>query len=104
MHLHHLTYERRGKELPADVVYLCLPCHGKQHPHHTFRPVWEQARRARSKKAKAQRDKKKALRKARPPMAEREKDSAYDRVKGILASRKHAPQKGKRYRTPGLYY
>lgn len=25
--LHHLTYERLGRELPEDVVVLCPPCH-----------------------------------------------------------------------------
>jgi len=29
--LHHLTYERLGKELPTDVIILCKDCHGKAH-------------------------------------------------------------------------
>ena len=33
LHLHHLTYERLGNELPEDVRLLCEPCHQKQHPH-----------------------------------------------------------------------
>lgn len=29
--LHHLTYERRGRELPQDVKILCSACHENQH-------------------------------------------------------------------------
>ena len=46
-HLHHLTYARRGHELPEDVRLICLECHGRAHPHHTFRPMKEQMRRRR---------------------------------------------------------
>lgn len=49
-HLHHLTYERRGHELLADVRLICLPCHGHRHPRHTFLTMEEQARRARLRK------------------------------------------------------
>lgn len=28
---HHLTYERRGEELPEDTVALCRPCHDLWH-------------------------------------------------------------------------
>ena len=31
MHLHHLTYERLGAELPEDVVTLCEFCHEQAH-------------------------------------------------------------------------
>jgi len=29
--VHHLTYERRGCELPEDLITLCRDCHGKRH-------------------------------------------------------------------------
>lgn len=29
--VHHLTYERRGSELPSDVLALCRPCHAGLH-------------------------------------------------------------------------
>lgn len=31
-HLHHLTYERASRELPADLLHLCVFCHAKEHP------------------------------------------------------------------------
>jgi 5-methylcytosine-specific restriction endonuclease McrA len=31
LHVHHLTYERRGEELPSDVVVLCEACHREEH-------------------------------------------------------------------------
>ncbi|WP_170756411.1 HNH endonuclease [Ruegeria lacuscaerulensis] len=32
--LHHLTYERKGNEIPADLVMLCKACHTREHwPH-----------------------------------------------------------------------
>lgn len=36
LHLHHLTYERIGSELPRDVLVVCGSCH----------PRWDDARRA----------------------------------------------------------
>ena len=30
-HVHHRTYERRGRERRADVVALCPACHAKHH-------------------------------------------------------------------------
>lgn len=30
-HAHHRTYERRGRELPSDIVPLCADCHRKFH-------------------------------------------------------------------------
>lgn len=33
LHLHHLTYERLGNEIPEDVTLLCEPCHQERHPH-----------------------------------------------------------------------
>ena len=41
-HIHHLTYERKGHEIPEDLQYLCVVCHGKRHPHHNFKTKWEQ--------------------------------------------------------------
>jgi hypothetical protein len=38
-HVHHLTYERAGNEAIDDLEALCLICHGKEHPRHTFLPV-----------------------------------------------------------------
>lgn len=32
-HVHHLTYERLGKELICDLVSLCSDCHQICHPH-----------------------------------------------------------------------
>jgi len=31
LEVHHLTYERRGEELPTDLITLCGPCHKAQH-------------------------------------------------------------------------
>lgn len=31
LQLHHRTYERLGRELPADVELLCKPCHLREH-------------------------------------------------------------------------
>ena len=31
LHVHHNTYERRGQELPSDVIAICRSCHEKQH-------------------------------------------------------------------------
>lgn len=31
LNIHHLTYERVGKELLADVIVLCKPCHFAHH-------------------------------------------------------------------------
>ena len=31
IHVHHRTYERRGMELPSDLVALCDKCHAKHH-------------------------------------------------------------------------
>jgi len=31
LQVHHLTYERRGEELPEDLMVLCQDCHMKEH-------------------------------------------------------------------------
>jgi 5-methylcytosine-specific restriction endonuclease McrA len=31
LHVHHKTYERRGEELPEDLIVLCKDCHAKHH-------------------------------------------------------------------------
>jgi 5-methylcytosine-specific restriction endonuclease McrA len=31
LHVHHKTYERRGEELPEDLIVLCKDCHAKFH-------------------------------------------------------------------------
>ncbi len=31
LHVHHLTYERIGKELPTDLMVLCASCHARTH-------------------------------------------------------------------------
>lgn len=31
LQVHHLTYERRGHELPSDVIVLCKACHLEAH-------------------------------------------------------------------------
>lgn len=31
MHVHHRTYERRGVEIPGDVIALCAECHRMFH-------------------------------------------------------------------------
>ncbi len=33
LHVHHRTYERRGEELPADLIALCADCHKLFHDH-----------------------------------------------------------------------
>jgi len=30
LEVHHLTYERRGHELPSDLMVLCRTCHEKE--------------------------------------------------------------------------
>lgn len=31
MHVHHKNYDRRGEELPEDLIVLCKNCHAKHH-------------------------------------------------------------------------
>lgn len=31
LHVHHRTYERRGCELPSDLIVLCAKCHASHH-------------------------------------------------------------------------
>ena len=31
LHVHHLTYERFGRERMEDLIGLCVPCHRKAH-------------------------------------------------------------------------
>ncbi len=31
LHVHHLTYARRGAELPTDLTCLCVYCHDEEH-------------------------------------------------------------------------
>jgi len=31
LHLHHITYERLGAELPQDLIPICGPCHERLH-------------------------------------------------------------------------
>jgi hypothetical protein len=31
LQVHHKTYERRGEELPEDLIVLCSECHKKEH-------------------------------------------------------------------------
>lgn len=31
IHAHHLTYERFMKEIPSDIMLLCIPCHNDVH-------------------------------------------------------------------------
>lgn len=38
LHIHHLTYERRGHEHPDDLVALCARCHADIHGHTTGEP------------------------------------------------------------------
>ena len=52
LHVHHLTYERRGKELLSDVVVLCLNCHAEEHPQHDFVDRKEQKMRATERRPK----------------------------------------------------
>jgi 5-methylcytosine-specific restriction endonuclease McrA len=41
LEVHHRSYERRGAELPTDVIVLCQPCHRLHHQAHgrPSRPV-----------------------------------------------------------------
>lgn len=32
VHMHHLTYERAGHELPEDLQHICILCHMSSHP------------------------------------------------------------------------
>jgi hypothetical protein len=36
LEVHHLTYQRLGKERPSDVISLCRVCHERQHQHYGF--------------------------------------------------------------------
>lgn len=69
--MHHLTYARAGHELLTDVLLLCLPCHGAEHPQHTFRTVAEI--RAVTKKRR-----RKAVRTPAPP-------GVWDEINGAAA-------------------
>jgi len=80
-HLHHLTYERKGSELPEDVVYLCLPCHSAQHRGQPFVPVWVQRERAAARKARES----DALPVATDPASA--PDPTYRRVLDMMAAR-----------------
>jgi hypothetical protein len=31
LQVHHITYERRGEELPEDLIVLCKKCHKNEH-------------------------------------------------------------------------
>ena len=33
LEVHHRTYDRRGRELPADLIAICDNCHGTFHSH-----------------------------------------------------------------------
>jgi 5-methylcytosine-specific restriction endonuclease McrA len=41
LHVHHRTYERRGRELPGDLTVLCSGCHSLFHgkPDKSQRPA-----------------------------------------------------------------
>lgn len=39
LHVHHRTYERRGQELPSDVIVLCKRCHEQFHQVTNGRPT-----------------------------------------------------------------
>ena len=54
LHVHHLTYERAGREELSDVEVLCLGCHNAQHPHRTFSTKRNQiaAKKKRAKRKK----------------------------------------------------
>lgn len=43
-HVHHKTYQRFGREIPADVEILCVLCHDKEHPNAAAR--WAKKRKA----------------------------------------------------------
>src|SRR5437879_13781310 len=49
-HMHHLTYERAGNELPEDLLHLCIRCHMGAHPQKA-EPIlsWEVNRIARAR-------------------------------------------------------
>lgn len=51
-HVHHLVYggRKKGTEPLEWLQLVCLQCHGDYHPHHTFRTIPEQRRRAADKK------------------------------------------------------
>jgi hypothetical protein len=38
--LHHLTYQRLGRELPQDVLLLCRMCHTKEHLVSSEERLW----------------------------------------------------------------
>jgi hypothetical protein len=53
-HLHHLTYERAGNELPEDLEHICIGCHCAQHPNKIEEILeWEKQRRDRIAKGGA---------------------------------------------------
>jgi|SRR6266576_2130047 len=48
VHVHHLTYERAGRELPEDLQHVCIVCHCAAHPYKATEIwLWEFARRSR---------------------------------------------------------
>lgn len=95
-HLHHLTYARKGKELPGDVIYLCLHCHGLEHPKHNFVPVAIQRLTAAKRKKQRERRSRRAL----PTPGPAEKDAAYDHVMLLMANRKEQRQRSGKHKRP----
>jgi hypothetical protein len=46
VHLHHLTYERAGHELPEDLIHICIMCHMRAHPEKAIEIfAWETQRK-----------------------------------------------------------
>ncbi len=48
VHIHHLTYERAGHELPEDLQHICIGCHCAAHPDKGLEILkWEMERKER---------------------------------------------------------
>jgi hypothetical protein len=47
VHVHHLTYERMGREWPEDLLHICVVCHCAAHPEKAPEILmWELERQA----------------------------------------------------------
>lgn len=52
VHVHHLTYERAGHELPEDLEHVCIACHCAAHPRKAAGILaWELSRQGRMAEA-----------------------------------------------------
>ncbi len=69
LHIHHLTYDRVGKERLSDLIYLCETCHSEVHSKYKLDKVITKKQYIKRKKSKKTKKKVKIKRKPtyKPP-------------------------------------